>query len=148
MLLTPGTEMMMNDFFRTLELKTIHDLRGCLTVFENLSAAFLPKIERIYFIYNVSEDAERGAHAHKALTQLMIPISGSFVVDLEKNHYKESILLNNPSRALLIEPGTWRNLRNFSPSAVCLVLASNFYEEADYIRDYNEFIRMTNEKFW
>ena len=138
----------MSNYFTILDLQTISDLRGCLTVFEDLQAMTIPKIERIYFIYNVAKEAERGAHAHKSLTQLMIPICGSFTVELEKDHHKESIDLNNPSKALIIEPGTWRNLRNFSLNSVCLVLASNFYDEEDYIRAYEEFQRMTNEKFW
>lgn len=136
------------EHFNFLELQTIKDARGCLTVFEDFNLELLQKVERIYFLYNVSADSERGAHAHKALRQLMIPVAGSFIVDLERNHQKESLNLSDPSRALVIEPGTWRNLREFSPGAVCLVLASDRYEEDDYIRDYNEFQRMTDQQYW
>ena len=138
----------MAEHFNFLELQTIKDARGCLTVFEDFNLELLQKVERIYFLYNVSADSERGAHAHKALRQLMIPVAGSFIVDLERNHQKESLNLSDPSRALVIEPGTWRNLREFSPGAVCLVLASDRYEEDDYIRDYNEFQRMTDQQYW
>ena len=97
-------------------------------------------IRRVYFLFDVHSHSERGSHAHKALTQLLVPISGSFSVDLVDSYgEKKEFVLNDPLKALLIPPGFWRTLAKFSAGAVCLVLADELYNENDYIRDYEEF---------
>ena len=136
------------NLLRIIKLQQIDDARGSLTVFEDLSPDTIPTIERIYYLHNLSNNSERGAHAHKDLVQLMIPISGSFTVTLEKNHQTAFITLNDPSKALLIMPGTWRNITDFSEGAICLVLASKRYDESDYVRDLHLFRKMTDERYW
>ena len=98
------------------------------------------EIKRIYFLYEVLEGKERGSHAHKDLHQLFIAVSGSFEIEICDSTNKKSYLLSEPTKALVIPPGIWRNIYNFSPNAVCLVLASELYNESDYIRDYNKFV--------
>jgi len=91
------------------------------------------EVKRIYYLYGVPENQERGAHAHKELFQLLLAASGSFSVELDDG--------NSPSKGLLIVPGIWRNLTDFSFGSVALVLASEYYTEADYIRNYDEFLK-------
>lgn len=122
-----------------IELDKIHNRYGNLTVVHNeLSVPF--KVERIYYLYDVPSDAERGGHAHKDLYQLIVAGSGSFTISLNDGSDKKSFMLNNPNVGLLIVPGIWRELENFSAGSVCLVLASMKYLESDYIRDYQEFL--------
>ena len=97
-------------------------------------------------MYDVPGGECRGGHAHKQLTQLVIALSGSFHVTLDNGEHSEVYLLNHAWQGLIIEPGTWRTLDDFSSGAVCLVLASEKFEEEDYIRDYNEFIRWKKEQ--
>lgn len=99
------------------------------------------EVKRIYYLYGVPENQERGAHAHKELFQLLLAASGSFNVELDDGKNKKKIFLNSPSKGLLIVPGIWRNLTNFSFGSVALVLASEYYTEADYIRNYDEFLK-------
>jgi len=99
------------------------------------------EIERIYYLYDVPGGAERGGHAHKNLRQLIVSASGSFDVILDDGIDKKQITLNRPYSGLLIVPGIWRELSNFSSGAVCLVLASLRYDESDYIRDYGDFLK-------
>ena len=112
--------------------------RGNLAVIEKDIIPF--KLERVYYLYDVPSTAIRGGHAHKNLYQFLIPLSGSFDVILDDGKNKVKYMLNKPNKGLLITPGIWRELENFSSGAVCLVLASDVYEEADYIRDYNSFL--------
>lgn len=114
--------------------------RGKLSVVEKDIIPF--KIERVYYLYDVPSDAYRGGHAHKELIQLLIPLSGSFDVKLMDGYSTEIIRLNKPNIGLLIPTGIWRELENFSAGAVCLVLASNEFNEADYIWDYNNFVKL------
>jgi hypothetical protein len=90
-------------------------------------------------LYDIPSDAFRGGHAHKSLSQLLIALSGSFDVHLKNGKEELTIKLNKPNIGLLIKPGVWREIDNFSSGSVCLVLASNVYEEEDYIRDYKKF---------
>ena len=99
------------------------------------------EIKRIYYLYGILENQERGAHAHKELLQIMIAASGSFNVELDDGKNKKKIFLNSPSKGLLIFPGIWRDLKNFSSEAICLVLTSELYDEADYIRNYDDFLQ-------
>lgn len=125
------------DDVRIIEIPKIKDPRGNLAVIEKDVIPF--KIQRIYYLFDVPSGAYRGGHAHKALNQFLIALSGSFDVVLKDGKKSKKLTLNNPSQGLLITPGIWRELENFSSGAVCLVVASDVYKEDDYIRDYNVF---------
>ena len=111
--------------------------RGKLSVIEKNIIPF--SVKRVYYLYDVPSDSYRGGHAHKKLIQFMIPLSGSFEVLLDDGVEKKKIMLNKPDKGLLIPQGIWREMDNFSSGAICLVLASENYEESDYYRDYSEF---------
>ena len=112
--------------------------RGNLAVIEKGTYPFT--IKRVYYLYDVPSDAYRGGHAHKEVNELLIALSGSFEVLLDNGKTKEKVMLNKPNKGLLIPTGIWRELDNFSSGAVCLVLASDVFDESDYIRDYDTFI--------
>ncbi|MGB0896763.1 MAG: sugar 3,4-ketoisomerase [Flavobacteriaceae bacterium] len=120
-----------------LEIPKIADPRGNLSVIEKDVIPF--KMKRIYYLYDVPSDSFRGGHAHKKLYQFLIAISGSFDVTLNDGQDTRVITLNKPNKGLLLVPGTWRELNNFSSGAVCLVIASDVFIEEDYIRDFNLF---------
>jgi len=94
----------------------------------------------VYYLYDVPSDAFRGGHAHKNLDQFMIALSGSFEVKIDDGSNNKKVMLNKPNKGLLIPSGIWREMDNFSAGAVCLVLASEFFDESDYFRDYNSFL--------
>lgn len=96
-------------------------------------------VKRVYFLYDVPAGAVRGSHAHKSLSQLFIAASGSFDVHLDDGYNKASYHLNRPFYGLYVPPLLWRTLDNFSSGSVCIVMASDYYEESDYIRDYHDF---------
>jgi len=124
---------------RIIELPKITDPRGNLTFIEG--GRHIPfDIKRVYYLYDVPGGAERGGHAHKALNQLIIAMSGSFDVVLDDGHAKKRFHLNRSYYGLYVCPMLWRELDNFSSGSVCMVLASNIYEESDYYRDYNEYL--------
>lgn len=116
---------------------TDEDGRGSLSVIEGDLIPFA--VQRVYYLYDVPSDASRGGHAHRALQQFLIALSGSFDVVLDDGDSRKSFTLNRPYRGLLIPNGIWRELENFSAGAVCLSLVSSPYDEADYIRDYKDF---------
>lgn len=121
------------------ELPKITDPRGNLTFIEGSS--HIPfDIRRVYYLYDVPGGAERGGHAHKGLHQLIIAMSGSFDVVLDDGRNKKRFHLNRSYFGLYVCPMIWRELDNFSSGSVCLVLASNIYEESDYYRDYDEYV--------
>lgn len=124
-----------------VELDKHHsDRKGNLTVVEN--GKTLPfDVKRVYYLYDVPGGENRGAHAHKELSQLIIAASGSFTVTLNDGKCKRSFFLNRPYQGLYVKPGMWRDLEDFSSGAVCMVLASDVYKKEDYIRDYSEFIQ-------
>lgn len=99
------------------------------------------EVKRIYYLYAIPENQERGAHAHKELFQLLLAASGSFTVELDDGKSTKKLFLNQPSQGLLIKPGIWRNLTDFSFGSTALVLASEYYTETDYIRNYDEFLK-------
>ena len=124
---------------RIIDLPKILEPRGNLTFIEANQHVPFP-IQRVYYLYDVPGGAERGGHAHKALHQLIIAISGSFDVVLDDGHEKQRYHLNRSYYGLYVCPMIWRELDNFSSGSVCLVLASNHYDEDDYYRDYAEYL--------
>ena len=127
-----------------LQFSAIFDPRGDLTALEyEKDIPFL--IRRVYYLYNVPVGAERGGHAHKQLKQVLIALSGSFTVKLHDETGKQSHFLNNPRKGLLLERLVWREIVDFSQGAVCLCLASEQYDPEDYIREYQEFLRLVED---
>lgn len=122
---------------KLIEIPKIKDPRGNLAVLENQTVPF--EIKRVYYLYDVPSDAFRGGHAHKEQYELLIAVSGSFEVVLDTIEKRETLMLNKPNIGLLIPTMIWRELQNFSSGAVCLVLASDVFDEKDYIRDYEQF---------
>ncbi len=129
-----------------VELDKHHsDRKGNLTVVEN--GATLPfDVKRVYYLYDVPGGESRGAHAHRDLEQLIIAASGAFTVTLDDGKSKRSFFLNRPYQGLYVKPGLWRDLGDFSSGAVCMVLASEVYDAADYIRDYQEFLEYRKDE--
>lgn len=127
------------DDCKIIELDKHHKIKGNITVIENNKTVPFD-VKRVYYLYDVPGGEARGGHAHKALYQLIVAASGSFNVVLNDGENTKSITLNRPYQGVFIVPGIWRELDNFSSGSVCLVLASEKYDENDYIRDYNEFI--------
>jgi len=123
-----------------IELDKNHRIKGNITVVENRELVPFD-IERVYYLYDVPGGEERGGHAHKDLSQLIIAASGSFDVILDDGINRRTITLNRPYQGLYFVPGIWKELVNFSSGSSCLVLASHKYIEADYIRDYAEFLK-------
>lgn len=123
-----------------VELDRHHsDRKGNLSVVEN--GVTLPfDVKRVYYLYDVPGGENRGAHAHKELSQLIIAASGSFTVTLNDGKCKRTFFLNRPYQGLYVKPGMWRDLEDFSSGAVCMVLASEVYQKEDYIRDYHDFL--------
>lgn len=122
-----------------IDLPVIADQRGNLCVAE--SGRHIPfEIERVYYLYDVPSQSVRAGHAHRRLHQLLLPLSGSFDVRLHNGAAEERVTLNRPNRGLHIGPWTWREIDNFSSGSVCLVLASEPYDEGDYIRDFDAFL--------
>ena len=118
----------------------IQNRAGNITPIQNnIEAPF--EIKRVYYLYDVPGGESRGAHAHKELEQLIIAASGSFDVTIDDGKNKKTVSLNRPNFGLHLKPGMWRELSNFSSGSICLVLASLLYDEADYIRDYDEFLK-------
>lgn len=121
-----------------IKLPTFFDPRGNLS-FANGNEHIPFTIERMYFLHGVPRGSERGAHAHRKLTQFMIAAAGSFEVHLDNGNQQKTITLDDPGVGLLIHPMTWRVLGNFSEGSICLVLASMAYREDDYLRSYRDF---------
>jgi hypothetical protein len=126
-----------------VELTKIHNPAGNITIIQNGGRQPFD-IKRVYYLYDVPGGSERGGHAHKALHQLIVAASGSFDVILDDGRNKKIIQLNRPNFGLLVIPGIWREIVNFSSGAICLVLASDKYKEDDYVRNYSDFRKMKN----
>lgn len=128
-----------------VELTKIHNRAGNITIIQN--SVHQPfNIRRIYYLYDVPGGSERGGHAHRGLNQLIVAASGSFDVIIDDGMNKKIFQLNRPYFGLLVVPGIWREIVNFSSGAICLVLASQKYDADDYIREYNEFLKWRSLK--
>jgi WxcM-like, C-terminal len=126
-----------------LSLSKIHNAAGNITIVEaNHNVPF--SLSRIYYLYDIPGGESRGGHAHKELYQLIVAASGSFEVLLDDGVNKKIVRLNRPNFGLLVVPGIWRELFEFSSGAICMVLASHKYDENDYLRDYNTFSNFKN----
>lgn len=124
-----------------IDIPKIQNPGGNIGVIEGNTIPF--GIKRVYYLYDVPSTATRGGHAHKNLQQILIALSGSFDVVLKNGTTQQTVTLNKPDKGLLINNSTWRELENFSSGAVCMVLASDVYNEDDYIRDYDDFLKYT-----
>lgn len=122
-----------------IELPIITDPRGDLTFIEGgRNVPF--DIRRVYYLYNVPVDSMRGGHAHRDLQQVMFALSGSFRVRVDDGHTKSEFILRNPRQGLYVDRLIWREMDMFSQGAVCMVIASHPYDEADYYRNYEDFL--------
>ena len=133
--------------FSVIELKLIGDERGSLISLEgNKNIPF--DIKRIYYIFNTKKGVKRGFHAHINLKQIAIAVKGSCTFVIDDGNSRNQIKLDNPNQGLLIEGLIWREMKDFSPDCVLVVLASQHYDESDYIRDYNKFLEeVKNENY-
>jgi len=129
-----------------IKFRKIHREEGDLTPIESLRD--IPfEIKRVYYIYNVPDGALRGAHAHRRLHQVLVCLHGSMKVDCEFCGQKVTYELNDPTVGLYMGPYVWRNMYDFSNDAVCVVFASDYYDESDYIRDYSVFLEESKNMF-
>ena len=123
-----------------VELDKHHHYKGNISVVENGNT--IPfDVKRVYYLYDVPGGESRGGHAHENLYQMIIAVSGSFCVTLDDGKEKRKFILNRPYQGLFVVPGIWGELDDFSSGSVCLVLASEKYDEKDYIRDYEIFLK-------
>jgi hypothetical protein len=133
------------DDCRLLQLPKIEDRRGNLTFIEG--GRHVPfDIARVYYLYDVPGGAERGGHAHRGLHQFLIAMSGSFDVKINDGSRSTTFHLNRSFYGLYLCPMIWREIDNFSSGAVCMVLASEYFEVDDYLRDQDEFVRLANDQ--
>lgn len=132
--------------YKLMDFKTLGDERGSLiAIEEGYNAPF--EIKRVYYIFNTKKNIERGFHAHINLKQIAIAVKGSCSFVLDKGGKRDEIKLDNPNQGLFIEGFIWREMKNFSADCVLVVLASEHYDEEDYIRDYQTFInKVKNEE--
>ena len=126
------------DDIQIIEIPKISDIKGNLSVVEKSTIPF--DIKRIFYLYDIRSDENRIGHAHKNLQQVLIALSGSLEVVLNDGKNSKTITLNKPNIGLLIVPGIWRELQNFSSGCVCLTIASSTFNETDYIRNYSDFL--------
>jgi len=127
-----------------INFNKIYSEKGSITAIQNL-IDFPFNIKRIYYLYDIPGGEARGGHAHKTLEQIIIAVSGSFDLVLDDGNSKRTFMLSRPYYGVLLPSGLWRELNNFSTGSICLVLASEEYDEGDYIRDYNNFISFKND---
>lgn len=129
---------------KTVEFEEHGDDRGTLIALEQLKNVPF-EIRRVYYMFNAMKGVRRGFHAHKKLKQILICVKGSCKILLDDGIEKAEVLLDKPNKGLLIESHLWREMFDFSEDAVLMVLASELYDEGDYIRDYDEFIKYVRE---
>ena len=129
---------------KIISLPKFTDDRGNLTYIENKT--HIPfDIKRVYYLYNIPKEEKRGAHGHVNLEQLVVAVSGSFDIALDDASGKRTFHLDSPDFGLYVSKGIWRDMFNFSDDAVCMVLASELFNEEDYIRNYDEFIQLMKQ---
>ena len=126
---------------KILSIPKIEDPRGNLSVIEHNVIPF--EIKRVYYLYDVPSGAERGGHSHREQQEFLVALSGSFDVILNDGKVEKTVTLNKPFEGLLIPNGIWRELKDFSSGAVWLVVASDVFDEDDYIRDFDEFLAIS-----
>lgn len=127
-------------------LPKVNNRSGNITVIENNTE--IPfEVKRIFYIYDIPGGESRGAHAHKECHQFLVSASGSFEVHLDDGINKKTVMLNQPYTGLNVPPGIWASEINFSSGAICLVMTSHKFNEDDYIRDYQDFLKFKNEIF-
>lgn len=130
----------MSNLVKLIDFPSLGDYRGSLIAIEaNKTVPF--EIKRVYYIFGTKPDVARGFHAHKALKQVAVCVSGSCRMLLDNGRKKEEVLLDLPTKGLVIEELVWREMHDFTPDCVLLVLASEHYDEADYIRNYDDFLK-------
>jgi hypothetical protein len=130
---------------KLIDLQKINDPRGNLTFIEgNRHIPF--EIKRVFYLYDVPSGSNRGAHAHKSLHQFLICLAGSFDVTLDDGVSQDTVHLNRPWKGLHIPPMVWAAEVNFDPGSICLVMASEYFDESDYFRDYDQFLAAVSEK--
>lgn len=122
---------------KVLDITKVHDTRGNLSVIQGDAIPFAMK--RVYYLYDIPSGGRRGGHSHKDCQELLVALSGSFDVIVNDGNEQKIVTLNKPNVGLLIPNGIWRELENFSSGSVCLVLASDVFEEEDYIRDFEDY---------
>lgn len=133
------------DDCRIIQLPKHMQESGSITVVENNRE--LPfAVKRVYYLYDVPGGEERGGHSHKQLYEFLVAAGGSFDVLLDDGERTRTVTLNRPYYGLLIVPGIWRVLNNFSSGSVCLVLTSDYYDESDYVREYNDFKQIGSQE--
>jgi len=125
---------------KIVNLQKIIDPRGNLTVCEQMQDVPF-NVKRVYWVYDVPSGENRGGHAHKACQELIVAAGGSFDVTLDNGHERETYHLNHPWQGLLVGTGIWRTLNDFSAGSVCLVIASEPFDEDDYVRDYDAYLK-------
>lgn len=129
----------MSSLINLIDFPQLGDSRGSLVALEG--SELIPfDIKRVYYIFNSQQGVSRGYHAHKALRQVAVCLAGSCVMLLDNGQTREEVLLDSPTKGILIGDLVWREMRDFSPDCVLLVLASEHYDESDYIRDYHKFL--------
>lgn len=131
---------------RLISLPKVEDPRGNLTFLENGRSVIPFDFKRVYWTYHVPESSERGGHAHHTCAEFLIAAAGSFRVNLFDGKNWTSQVLDSPDKGLLLPPGYWRTLDLYTPGSVSLALASDIYDEADYIRDFDDFVEMKKSK--
>jgi dTDP-4-dehydrorhamnose 3,5-epimerase-like enzyme len=124
-----------------IHFKPLDDERGSLIAIEAEKSVPFP-VRRVYYIFNTKSGVERGFHAHKALTQVAVALTGSCEMVLDDGETKTVVLLDSAEKGVFIEPKVWHYMKNFSPDCVLLVLADQCYDEADYLRDYQKFLNI------
>jgi dTDP-4-dehydrorhamnose 3,5-epimerase-like enzyme len=130
--------------FEKIRLPLLGDDRGSLAVLESTKNVPFP-INRVYYIFGTQQGVSRGFHAHKALLQLAVCVAGKCRMVLDNGEVKETVWLDSPTKCITIEPNVWHEMHDFSEDCVLLVLASEHYDESDYIRDYDDFLKQVGQ---
>ncbi len=134
----------MKEIGKIIDLPT-HEVNGGPHTYVESSVGVPFDVKRTYWTYDIPAGAARGGHAHKECLEVIIAASGSFTVTLDNGSKRETYLLNRPDQGLLVNTGVWRTLQDFSAGSVCFVLASELYEEADYIYEYEDFLNYAKQ---